>query len=266
MFWDVIIWVIMFALSFVYMFKGYKECKDILDKILFISIYFVAFLPLIIFYLDKYNIPTLLRWANGVNTQNWLSFFSSYFSSIVGAIISAVVLIIVTVKQMDRTFKENQERDREERRINNMPLLEYKFNTINSSLKNSHTFATLFNSGLVCKINFFIRNIGMNSVKKCYININSNEFIKEETIEIDSQSCIYKEDEKKIKLIMVLEEGHYVLNLTVYYVDLLDNWYKQKIVLEFDVFESYFINIDNLIFRVESEKRLKRPPSNIGQL
>lgn len=263
MVWDVIVWAVVITLSCVYVRKGYKECKDILEKLLFVSIYFVVFVPILLFYFDKYNVPSFLGWAKGVDTQNWLSFFSSYFSSIVGAIISAVVLIVVTAKQIEVTFKENQERDREERRINNMPLLNYYFYDYDKNIQNRHSLETNIIDGIIGEINFGIKNISPNAIRKTYIVVSSEVLKNDYSFELEQQSTIDKDEEKNVLFLLKLVPGIYGFKYKIYYQDLLFNWYVQELELNFQLYPtSNGLRYDTCSrFNCRDDKLLKKKPN-----
>lgn len=61
--------------------------------------------PIVIYYLDRYDVPTYLGWNINVDSQNWLSFLANYSAGIISAVISAVVLVIVTILQIKRTMR-----------------------------------------------------------------------------------------------------------------------------------------------------------------
>ena len=263
MLFNIIACLIIIISSFIFAYKNYKKCETVLERIFCVSMFFVVLVPIFLYYFDRYNVPTILTWSENVNTQNWLAFFSSYLSSIVGAVISSVVLVIVTVLQMNRTLKETQERDKEERRINNMPLLEYKIFSNDDRNKKICRVDTIFETGFTCGINLKIKNIGMNSVRKSFVVLSSPEVKKSKCFEVDNQSCIYKEETKELKFLLILPDGEYKFTLKVYYEDLLKNWYVQKVEISYIVIDYKIIGKINLDYKVYDEKRLKKIPFKI---
>lgn len=261
----IIVWIVVLVVAVSFLIKNYQKSETVPEKIVCLAIFFVGFAPIIIYYLDKYNVPTLLKWNENVNPQNWLSFISSYLSSIAGAVFSAAVLVIVTIKQMDRTLKENQARDKEERRINNMPLLEYKIFSNEDRNKKICRVDTVFEDGFSCGINLKIKNIGMNSVRKSFIVLSSPEVTTKKCFEVDKQSCIYKEETKELKFLLTLPAGEYKFTLKVYYEDLLKNWYMQKIEISCNVVDYKIIGKINLDYKVYDEKKLKKLPFGISK-
>ena len=89
--------------------KMYKESQTIPERILYILFLFVYFIPIIIYLLDRYNIPTVIGLANGVNTNRWFEFVSSYVIGIIGAIISGIFAVLITLRQIREQIKSSKE-------------------------------------------------------------------------------------------------------------------------------------------------------------
>lgn len=263
MLFNIIACLIIIISSFIFAYKNYKKCENVLERIFCVSMFFVVFVPIVLYYFDRYNVPTILAWSENVDTQNWLAFFSSYFSSIVGAVISSVVLVIVTFLQMDRTLKETQERDKEERRINNMPLLLFEFSNYIYNVEPDVIFTKYVNCNDYL-LNMKLKNIGLNSVRKFIIEIDSETMNNRKIIKLGEQSCIDKGDEKMFYFLFQLPEGVYTFNIVVYYQDLLFNWYSQIIELFYSAGEQSFNS--KISYNVLDEKRIKKPPSRISKL
>ena len=170
--------IVIIIVSAYFCYKNYKKCKDDLEKTLYIMLFIAIFTPLTIYYIDRYNIPSLLNWNKNVNTQNWLSFFATYSASIIGAFIGAIFLVLVTIMQINKNNEDNLKRDKEERKINNMPLLQYFLDDVCTSNKLPKILETKIDNGIIGEINLRIKNIGMNAVKKCVIKIEGNALKK----------------------------------------------------------------------------------------
>lgn len=257
----IIVWIVVLVVAVSFLIKNYQKSETVSEKIVSLAIFFVGFAPIIIYYLDKYNVPTLLKWNENVNTQNWLSFISSYLSSIAGAVFSAAVLVIVTVKQMDRTLKENQARDKEERRINNMPLLVYEFSDYTFNGQHNIIY-TKYQNCNDYRLNLIVENIGMNSIRKFIIEIDSPTMNSKQLIKSNKQSCIDKGKNKKYHFIFQLPEGMHKFKFKIYYQDLLFNWYSQTIEVLYEAKQHSFYS--GVEYTVSDEKQLKRIPSNIN--
>ncbi len=135
---------------------------------------------------------------------------------------------------------ENQNRvSREERRINNLPFIRYNFDVYNNY--NATIFQEL--KGINGKTNNIflkiqLKNIGMNTIRKCYINLDS-ELVKDNyDYMIDEQEMIEKDKEKNIVFKVPVFKKSNTLKITIKYQDILFNWYKQVV----------FLNIYNVIF------------------
>lgn len=111
-----------------------------------------------------------------------------------------------------------------------MPLLVYCFsngnmNTINNiySIKTNNSFDKEINWTLS------IKNIGMNAVRKCYLNIIDDSMDEKLTYKMDDQSSIDKEQTKDVCFFQKVNYGNHDFRINVYNEDLLHNWYSQKI-------------------------------------
>lgn len=70
--------VIIFGLIIYFVYKSTKKSNSLLEEISYIILAIVSATILMIYYLDRYNIPTELGWTVNVNTQNWLNFIGTY--------------------------------------------------------------------------------------------------------------------------------------------------------------------------------------------
>lgn len=97
--------IIIFGIILLCYYIKYKKCKGNAEKILYITLSFAIMTPMIIYYLDRYNIPTYLGLNINVDSQSWLAFLYNYSAGIISAIISAVVLVNVTILQIKKLEK-----------------------------------------------------------------------------------------------------------------------------------------------------------------
>lgn len=216
--------------------KYYHKCETLLEKVFLILFFIIAIFVALLYYLDKFNIPTLFNWDQNVDTQNWLSILATYGGNIVVATFSGAIVFFVTKTQMDETMKYNNERNKEERRISNLPLLKYSFDTQNSnklSIKSINTIITT--GGQTGEIILGIKNVGMNTTRKCYVQISSNRLKEDYCYELDNQQgLLEKNEEKFIKFLLKLNFQKYNFIFKIYYQDLSFNWYMQQINLEYE--------------------------------
>ena len=247
-------------------YKMYKEAEDNIEKTLYQITAVILAIPYIIYLLDRYNIPSLFGYINNIDTSNWLSFIGTYFSALITSLLSAAFLVIVTKQQIESTYKDNVTLNRESYRIQNLPFLEYELlYDIEDSLDFIKTkWIMIGNEEHYVPIEFSIsmKNIGLNSIRKTYMKVDSELMKKEEIVKFYDQGCIENGNYKtKDFVITGLAKGDYVFYITIYYQDLMKNWYEQKIKLNlhvtniYDTKRKHFGNIE-----VFDEKQINKIP------
>lgn len=247
----------------------YKKIKEEFEQVLFISGLLILLIPVVIYYIDKWNIPTILKLNENIDPENWFNFIETYITSILTTFISSVFLVWVTAKQINRTYEDNKEINNETMRNQNLPYLQYDFSKEVDDVSDFSKTHLIFPKEKSTKntkgvpFSIEIKNIGLNAVRKTIIKLESNVFNKLEIIGIDKQTSIDKgETNKEDFLITNIKPGEYNINVTIYYQDLLKNWYEQKIVLNLSVTdintpESQCIKK----FKLYDEKRLTEKPN-----
>lgn len=246
-----------------YCYNSYKKAESEYLRLLYILVVCIWIVPVSIYYLDRYNIPTKLTWANNLDTQNWLSFLGTYSAGIVSAVISAFVLVIVTALQIDRNNEDNIKRDAENLRIQNMPLIKYSFNAYEgceSDFKN--LIMTKIDDGVPYHLNVYLKNIGLNNIKKIKVSFESDVFCsnKVEVLGNNSIVTLEKGEEISIKKFFSLKalDAPYKVKVTINYVDVLSNWYEQIIDVKYvatSIFENggptgvvnYIVNEEKMV-------------------
>lgn len=258
-----IAYVLLISIVCFFFNKYYKKCETILEKTLYMMTILIFVFPVVMYYLDKINIATIFKYSDDINQEVWLELLFNYGALIISQIISAVVLFFITRMQIDEARKESEERAKEEHRINNMPLLKYKFK--NAIAFEVYNIETKHRKGTARYLALEICNIGETTVRKCYVNINSNEFKKDYTFKLSEQSCIQSKEEELIAFDMKLKEGEYIINITIYFQDIIHNWYKQDIVVEYitsQIYDSSEIRYPHSIRKctIRDEVLLKEEP------
>lgn len=255
-----IVVIMVFLISIIFVYKTYTSCKETYEIIIFILMYLVFLSPLVVFYLDLYNIPSLLGYNGKVDTQGWLSFIMNYLGTIISSIISVVFLVYMTMYQI----KKNNEDNIENHRIQNMPLLKYEITTdYKECLTNEkYLISSKFSKEVNSRYNLYlnIKNIGLNSVKKICIELES-EFISESKWLIDGKSQISIEKNETIEVYRYFalnSDSNYKMNLNIYYEDVLNNWYLQRIEIDYITTNIHNGNqsVANVIFNVNEEIKL----------
>jgi len=256
--------------------KGYKESKSDFEKVLYTMLSFAIMFPLVVYYLDRYNIPSKFGYTENIISSDWVGILTNYSAVIFSTLLSAAFLIFVTFKQMDETYKDNIKLNNETQRIQNMPFLRYNFTheRIGEEFfsENQKWIFSNQNDSNGDSIDFTmeIENIGLNAVRKVYLEISSELFNKREYLELCNQSNIEKNETKKKEIVITnVAKGTYKIEIMVYYQDLLKNWYKQKINLTISITNIYDPKTGNNKINsviVDEEEKLKKAPSFIKNI
>lgn len=217
---------------------SYKKCKTGIEKVVLI-LYGITYLtPILIYYLDLWNIPSLLNLTNNINSQNWLSFLSSYTSSIVSTILGVTASIYIAITQIRKNNEDNEKRDLENLRIQNMPILKYSFNSENSGVNElENLIITNIDDGIPYNFNIYLKNVGLNTIKNIKVDFKSDliNHSKERILGKETLEVMEKGEEKEINRFFTLKQSDvpYKIIVIVYYEDVLSNWYKQEIQIEY---------------------------------
>lgn len=254
--------IVVFFISKLY--KQYKESDTIFEKVSYLLILFLSLTPLIIYYLDRYDIFSKLKWLVNTDSDRWFDFIATYVSSIAGALIGAASLMLMTKLQMDR----QDEKDKEIARINNMPLLTYKISRNKGEISVDNLFETKCKRGKSIDFELTIKNVGMNAIKKSFIVFSSEDFPSIYYVRLENNGCIDKNECVSIYRYLNLSKGKHTINVIVYYCDLINNWYSQNVILNFDVTTMFDsdgnIYLSNMI--IEDGKLLDEEPKELINL
>lgn len=270
----IIITVLIIYLSVKMIIKNFNEAKDPFEKVMYTVLSMAILIPLILYYLDRFNIPTMLRYTKNVDSKQWLDIISSYFSSIISTIISVVFLVYVTIKQIERTYQDNERLNKENQRLQNLPLLNY---TINHGIFNTNIFddtvtilsnQTDYNDKSI-NLLIEVKNIGVNSIRRLFFTIES-DFFETEIFALRNQGGIEKDSSTQKEIIIIgARDKDYNICFTSYYQDLLTNWYEQKINVEISVTNKFNIETKDYVsintITVNDEKCLKEIPTKIRE-
>lgn len=225
--------LIITSVFLLYIIKSYKSAETLFEKLVLISTIFIIMIPIIVYYLDRYNIPSKIHYIDNIDVSNWYTFMSSYLAAISGSIISGIILIRITFKQLKIEDNRKKEELLVSQKVNNMPIFRYEFNSY-SKKANSHilVMSEIENhSNDSCIVNFDVENIGLNTAKNisCCIKTIDNRFFCHslDTIPVlkvglvESFGLLTYFDFKKSKKRDII--------VTFYYDDLFNNHYKQDI-------------------------------------
>ena len=263
----VIVIIAMYVLNKITLKVINKE-KDIVVKVFGWVCLIISDIFLIVYYLDRFNIPTFFEVNQNVDTQNWLNNISNFISNILSATIGGIIALGIARHEINENNKQNLENNR----IQNMPMLKYNIITDVKGKKiniDNHIFTkydNVDNSGIY-DILINIKNIGLNNVKRIIVDIQSEDFLNNDrAIGRDTQVPIEKGENIEIyRLFSLLKGKEYKMILNVYYEDVLQNWYFQEVEIKYkasNVFDnnggigqvSYIVKEENLINKEDIPK------------
>lgn len=215
-----------------WMINSIKKSKDNIEKIVGVITIIIGNIFLVIYYVDRFNLPTILKINTNVDTQNWLIIITTCISSIISATIGGLIAFGVAREQI----KENSNQNSENLRIQNMPMLKYEIetkSTKNEGVDIEHLIITNCEDRTSIPYDLFIsiKNIGLNNVKKIIVDFESSMVNRIDRIMGENTLIpIEKNETKNIYRYFALESGkQYQIKLKVYYEDVLQNWYFQTV-------------------------------------
>lgn len=218
--------------------------QSIFIQLAIIITFVILFVLCFMFYLDYYNIPSILHLTNNINAREYIGYVFTLLSS--G--ISALVLIIITRIQIQDSERQHLEKILEDRKNNNMPLLFYDINekitesdlyAANKLLKGNYSDVGVdFDYKYY---NLYITNVGLNAAKNVSVKIVNNK--EKNYITKITQSVIGKGlVEHSTMLFFYNEISNEKIIVEVQYEDLFGNSYKQKIIICLEITNYYSNN------------------------
>ncbi len=214
---------ILWLMFFHYLYKKENE----IGKTLLIFIEIITFAIITLYFADITNLPSKLKWVDSTNSREWFNFIATCISSLFGTLISGFIVLITTIGQLSRT----EDNEKETKRINNMPFLQYKINVVNNTL------------------NLKFKNIGNNTIKKYNIKIKNENILSN-----NYQNSLAVNEETKISYKLPINEEK--LNINIEYQDLLCNTYNQQINISYKVNNEGNIMLEKV--KIEDEKLEKK--------
>lgn len=220
-----------------WMINSIKKSKDNIEKIVGVITIIIGNIFLSIYYIDRFNLPTILKINTNVDTQNWLMIITTCIASIISATIGGLIAFGIARDQI----KENNEQNSENLRIQNMPMLKYEIKTEGSKdgkIDIEHLIISNCEDKTSIPYDLFIsiKNIGLNNVKRILVDFES--VMVNSTYRIMGKNTlipIEKNETKQIYRYFALESGkEYEMKLKVYYEDVLQNWYCQIVDINYN--------------------------------
>lgn len=253
---NIIAWILVLiitGLMIFYCIRMYKKSNSLVERVLYIVFLIVYFIPILVYHLDRYDIPTKIGYFNNIDTNRWFDFFSAYLISVVASIISGAILVLLTIRQIKIQIDSNND----DKRIQNAPVFDYTLsNSIVASCKYSHSIE-IGEQGKHQHVFFKMENIGLNHSRNINVLIKADGK-KDRKFSLNGyQSFIRKNELVWIDLIFSLDrnkKSKRKVTIEVYYDDLINNKYVQKINALFDLKNDKIIITD---FNVDNEKLIK---------
>lgn len=268
---DIISFIIVFSIILIFAILNFKKCNNYGEKIIFIFYVIIISIPITLYYLDLWNIPSELNLMKNIDSQNWLGFLFTYVSTIVSSVIGVTASIYIALTQIRKNNEDNEKRDKENLRVQNMPLLKYNIDTERKCKGDvSELIITSIKNGQAYELNFSFKNIGLNSIKNIIIDYESD--VINSTYRLSGMNnviSIEKGEEIESNHFLSLELNSITkMKLIVYYEDVLDNWYKQILNITYDassIFEKGGY-IGKVSYSVEKEERIEESDINTSAI
>ena len=236
--------------------KMYRSSKNLFEKILYILLLLILFTPITIYLLDAYDMPTKLGLTDGLDVSKWFDFIGSYAIGIVSAIISGCILYLITLKQINVQVESNKD----DKRIQNAPVFDYDLtNEVTPTKSYQHNVSTKEKGNIYIAF-FKIENIGLNHGKNTSVLVQIDDVVGEKCFLNNQQSFVKKEECAWIEFTFSLNKNKHIhrkVIIDVYYEDLLNNQYVQRLNALFNIDKDNLrLNITN--FKVENAVLIKK--------
>ncbi|NCC71247.1 hypothetical protein EOM09_06715, partial [bacterium] len=233
---SLIIIIILTIVSIIFVKKQFNKSNSYVEKVLYI-IWIIIFLsPLILYYLDRYNVPTLLKFNKNLSVDLWFNFLGNYLGNIIGVFVSCTVLLLITFKQFEVQENKNIELKRNE----NIPII--KYDVLLKKTNEFKEFLIFKESGKGDNYSLFlnIENFGFNHARNFAFKVSVDGIKNTKNFRLDDvQSILKKNESKLLKLDMILDDKGKALvkniDIDVVYQDLIGNEYVQKLNLVIEI-------------------------------
>lgn len=236
-------------------YKGINKSESTMERMYDLTVLIVINVFMFIYYADRFNLPTALNMNINVDTQNWLIIITTCASSIISASIGGLIAFGIARNEIEK----NEEQNKENNRIQNMPLLKYE---IEPNCKCDSKLDNLIMSNVdtedTCSysLKLNIKNIGQNSVKQMIVDFNSSFILKRiRILGNNTQNPLEKEGSIELYKYFGLKKGTcYTIELIIYYEDVLQNWYQQIISINCETEPKEHLPKLNISYTVGEEK------------
>lgn len=224
------------GVSIALIYKAIKRTNNLAEKIIDIILAVIVFTLVGIYYIDRYNVPTRLNLVDNINTQNWLAFISNYLTGIITAVIAAIVAVWTTLYQIKKNNEENEKSDKENLRVQNLPILKFSVDTEHKKHEeDTEPIITNMEESPTFYLNISVKNIGLNNIKSFKADLRSSIISNTISRLFGVKSIVTLEKGEEIELNYSLNlditNKPYELFFTFYYQDVLSNWYRQRLIV-----------------------------------
>lgn len=238
----------------------YNKYESIVDKLVLILYGFIVGVPIVIYFLDRWNITELLGIMKNIEGDMWFEYISNYTSSVIGAILSSVISIYLVFYQIDKNNEDTERRDKENLRIQNLPILKYTFDNKSDVGTEKDDFA-FFTGGRNNSYlgTLIIKNIGLNNIKNIKVDMVIDEYdVNKRVIGNGTLEVLEKGDEFKIakRFLFNSDNKMHKVKYIVHYQDLLSNWYNQEVNINLITTKCCDRGIYQSSFTISVEKEL----------
>lgn len=233
-----IIAIFLISIFILLVYKDIKNSETFVEKIVYVIYALIVIAITLIYVLDRYNIPTEFGLSSNVDTQNWLEVLGNYCTGIISSIIAALVAVWTTLHQIQKNNEDNDKRDAKNLRIQNMPILKFSLNTEDDiPLEVENFIKTGIEGENTYKLIAKLKNVGLNTIKNMKVDfeIDVSNTIKKRVIGEKSIEILEKGEELIIGKYLTLKhtDEPYKIRIIVYYEDVLNNWYKQVVFVDY---------------------------------
>lgn len=230
-----------------------------------IIIIFTLFFICVMALLDFFNVITLLCDTFNLNYDKW----SNLLIGIIVELIGGAILLYATNMQIKADKKAWLESDKENKRIEYMPILNFSCQEekariipdyyLNDNYENEKTKLII--------VNIKNNNIGFGAIKQCYVNFTYKKIGIDKIEKITNYGPLATNESLRYCIGFNSDKMVNNIILTYYYVDMFDNWYSQKIKLIVNytgVYSSEGGYIYDISLRVSDPQIIKSAPKKIS--
>lgn len=258
---EILIVVIILAIYCYCMVKYIRKTKEAVEKVVDVVFLIIIVVFLIIYYMDRFNLPSLFGINKNIDTQNWLTIITTSIVSIISSAIGGLIAFGIAQNEI----RENRRQNSESLRIQNMPMLKYEIKIEKTEYEKINEEYMLITNCIgressIYNLRVNIENVGLNNVRKIMVDIESLILKKENRIIGDNNwISIQKNQVIEENRYLVLDRGKkYKFNLKVHYQDIFMNWYFQTldIICDINKADSSSVTNEKILYKVNDDERI----------